>query len=176
MEEITIKTKTNEYESHMKIVMEDKESAELITKHYKNLPPDSNKVLRITYPQAKNRLMAYDSETYCFRQTGYSTKIRDGQHEYLILAKMKEDKTPWNNLSPMIEPEDLPLFEVGNLKPETKQKLINDQNKRRNERIEMQKLKEQERKKIEEQTTQEEIDHLNAMMEEEAEETIDHAW
>ena len=76
----------------------------------------------------------------------------------------------------MIEPEDLPLFEVGNLKPETKQKLINEQIKRRNDRIETQKIKEIEKKKIDEQITQQEIENLNAMMEEEIEESIDHAW
>ena len=156
----------------MKIVMEDKESAELITIHYKNLQNESNLVVRITYPQAKNRLIAYYNETYCFRKDGYNTKIRDGQHDYIILAKKKDDTTAWNNLSLMIEPEDLPLFEVGKLKPETKQKLLNDQIKRRNDRIETQKIKEQEKKKMEEEATQNEIDHLNAMMDE----SISHAW
>ena len=173
IEEIIVKTKTNDYESHIKIVMQDKESAELATRHYKNLSTNNDKVIRITYPQAKNRLLAYDSETYCFRKSGYNTKIRDGKNDYLILAKKKDDTTAWNNLSPMIEPEDLPLFEVGKLKPETKQNLINEQNKRRNDRIEKQKIKEQEEKISEAQETQNEIDQFNAMMEEES---ISNAW
>ena len=52
-----------------------------------------------------------------------------------ICSKQKDDNTPWNKIIPYIEPEGLPLFNVGKLDEITEKKIKNDENERRNEKI-----------------------------------------
>ena len=73
------------------------------------------------------------------------------------MAKKKNDLTPWSQVSPMLPPENLPLFKVGNLSVETEEaikKKEKERNIKKKEEIEKdkeyKKIQEEERKKNEE--------------------------
>ena len=64
------------------------------------------------------------------------TKIKLGKNDYLLCIKPKNDQTPWSKIAPLIEPKNIPLFEVGTLAAELKNKLNNEAAERRNKKIE----------------------------------------
>ena len=71
------------------------------------------------------------------RQEGYQTKIRKGKKDYLLIAKLKGDLTPWAKIPPMIEPPNIRLFEVGNISNELEEKIKNDSRIRHENKIKM---------------------------------------
>ena len=78
-----------------------------------------------------------------------------GKHDFLLISKNKEDKTPWSNIPPRIL-SDLPEFKVGKLNEDDKiedDKMIKERRKKMMEKNE--KIKEEEKKKKEERIQKE---------------------
>ena len=101
------------------------------------------------------------------RKEGYFTKIREGKKDYLLLAKKKEDKTPWGKIAPRIEPANLPLFEVGRLTKETIVKIREEEAIRRKEQIERMERMKADQEEEEEKEINREMEDQKKMIDEE---------
>ena len=60
---------------------------------------------------------------FSYRKSGYQTRIREGRYDYLLYVKSKDVIKDWKDISPVIPPENLPLFEVGLLNDADKEKV-----------------------------------------------------
>ena len=49
-----------------------------------------------------------------------------GKNDFLLCIKQRNSDRPWSKIAPLIEPEKIPLFDVGNLSKETTIELLND--------------------------------------------------
>ena len=130
LKEVKFVNKSKDTETQIHIKTEDIDSAEIIKNHYKNLKSGNQYVVQMISPEALKRWQEYDKLAFIMRQEGYNTKIREGKKDYLLLAKKKDDKTPWNQVAPRIAPFNLPMFEVGRLSEETIKTIRIDENKR----------------------------------------------
>ena len=139
MKESKIKLKDGSTKSFITIELDTEETASKIRAHFNNLKAEeSNKIIEFIPNPASDRRKKYENYAYCLRQEGYNTKIQTSKHDYLILAKMKSDTTPWSKTSPMLPPDydKLPLFKVGKLSEETEKTIRTKEAERNNKKIE----------------------------------------
>lgn len=88
--------------------------------------------------QALNRWKKYDDIAFLIRKKwNHSTKIKIGKNDFLLCTRPKNSETKWTKIPPLIEPSNLPLYDVGLLSNEIKEMLVKEANERRNKKIEM---------------------------------------
>ena len=80
--------------------------------------------------------MVYEKYAYLIRtKQDRMTRVKIGRFDYNICSKDKNDLTPWSKVIPHIEPQGLPLFNVGKIDDKLELKIKNDENKHRLEKI-----------------------------------------
>lgn len=69
------------------------------------------------------------------KKWNYSTKIKMGKNDFLLCSKPKDSNIPWSKIPPLIEPFEIPLFDVGNISNETKIQIQKEAKDRRDQKI-----------------------------------------
>ena len=99
----------------------------MIKSHYIKL--NDNVVVKLMQEEGLKHWLIYDKLVYIMGKDGYSTKIREQKWDYFLLSK-KDDIMLGSKIAPRLEPEYLPLFEVGRITEETINKIRSDEKNR----------------------------------------------